>query len=262
MPHVRLKDVDLYYTLEGATHAPVLVLSNSLGTTSAVWAQQIPSFSQHFRILRYDTRGHGLSGLGLRPFDFFDLAEDVVGLLDHLEIDKAHFCGISMGGLVGLALAIRHPKRLQRLVLSNTAARIGSTEGWDARAELVAKEGLESLAATLVERWLSDVYRQAQPGLAQVLVDMLGRTDQAGYIACCAALRDADFRGELSAIRTPSLVISGSHDLATTPQQGRDLAAGLAGARFTELEASHIANWESADPFCKVVIAHLLGREA
>ena len=259
MPHVRLKEADIYYTLDGPVHGPALVLSNSLGTTSSVWAQQIPCFSQSFRVLRYDTRGHGLSGTSPEPFDFFDLAGDVVGLLNHLEIAKAHFCGISMGGLVGLAMALRDPTRVDRLVLSNTAARIGSAEGWRSRAESVAHSGLEALSSNLIERWLSPAYRHQEPGMTQVLVDMLSRTDQAGYIACCSVLGDADFGDQLPHIQAKALVISGTEDLATTSQQGRDLAAGLLGGQFLEIDAAHIANWERPHQFSQIVSGYLLG---
>lgn len=253
MPYADLDQVRLYYVIDGPADAPVLVLSNSLGTSADMWARQVPELSRRFRVLRYDTRGHGKSSVPAGEYSFAQLAGDVAGLLDHLDIADAYFCGLSMGGPTGLQLALDHPQRVRKLVLCNTAARIGSVESWSARIAAVAQDGLANMAPALVERWLSPTYRAAEPGLTQVLVDMLRRTSDAGYSSNCAALRDADLRGRLAEIKVPTLVIAGTQDPAATPRDGRELAAGIAGARYLELDTSHISNWEQPEAYTRAV---------
>ncbi|HYG45093.1 MAG TPA: 3-oxoadipate enol-lactonase [Bordetella sp.] len=258
MPYADLDNVRLYYVIDGPADAPVLVLSNSLGTCADMWARQVPALSQSFRVLRYDTRGHGKSSVPAGEYSFAQLAGDVAGLLDHLDIARADFCGLSMGGPTGLQLALDHPQRVRKLVLCNTAARIGSVDSWSTRIATVAQDGLENMAPAVVERWLSPAYRAAEPGLTQVLVDMLRRTSNEGYSANCAALRDADLRGRLGEIKAPTLVIAGTQDPAATPQDGRDLAAGIAGARYVELDTSHISNWEQPEAYTRAVADFLM----
>ncbi|CAP44883.1 3-oxoadipate enol-lactonase [Bordetella petrii] len=253
MSYADLSHVRLYYVIDGPADAPVLVLSNSLGTCADMWARQVPALSRHFRVLRYDTRGHGKSSVPAGEYSFAQLAGDVAELLDHLNIAQADFCGLSMGGPTGLQLALDHPQRVRKLVLSNTAARIGSVEGWSARIAAVAQNGLEAMAPGLVERWLSPAFRAEQPGLTQVLVDMLRRISNEGYSGNCAALRDADLRGRLGEIKAPTLVIAGTQDPAATPQDGRELAAGIAGARYVELDTSHLSNWEKPEAYTRAV---------
>ena len=257
MAYAELSQARLFYVIDGPADAPVLVLSNSLGTCSDMWARQIPELTKHFRVLRYDTRGHGKSSIPDGEYTFAQLAGDVAELLAHLNIKRAHFCGLSMGGPTGIALALAHPERVGKLILCNTAARIGSAEGWSTRIAAVADQTLEKMAPTLVERWLTDDYRAAEPGLTQVLIDMLRRTPDAGYSGNCAALRDADFREQVSSITAPTLVISSTHDLAATPAQGQELAAAIPGARYVELNTSHISNWEQPEAFTRAVVDFL-----
>ncbi|MGV2904479.1 3-oxoadipate enol-lactonase [Achromobacter sp. AGC25] len=257
MAYAELSQARLFYVIDGPADAPVLVLSNSLGTCSDMWARQIPELTKHFRVLRYDTRGHGKSSIPDGEYTFAQLAGDVAELLAHLNIKQAHFCGLSMGGPTGIALALAHPQLVTRLILCNTAARIGSAEGWSTRIAAVADQTLEKMAPTLVERWLTDDYRAGEPGLTQVLIDMLRRTPDAGYSANCAALRDADYRAQVSAITAPTLVISSTHDLAATPAQGKELAAAIPGARYVELNTSHISNWEQPEAFTHAVVDFL-----
>lgn len=257
MAYAELSQARLFYVIDGPADAPVLVLSNSLGTCSDMWARQIPELTKHFRVLRYDTRGHGKSSIPDGEYTFAQLAGDVAELLAHLNIKQAHFCGLSMGGPTGIALALAHPQLVAKLILCNTAARIGSAEGWSTRIAAVADQTLEKMAPTLVERWLTDDYRAAEPGLTQVLIDMLRRTPDAGYSANCAALRDADYRPQVAVITAPTLVISSTHDLAATPAQGRELAAAIPGARYAELNTSHISNWEQPEAFTRAVVDFL-----
>ncbi len=257
MPYADLSQARLYYVVDGPADAPVLVLSNSLGTNADMWAQQVPALSRHFRVVRYDTRGHGRSSVPEGEYRFEQLANDVVELLDHLGVARAHFCGLSMGGPTGLTLALNHPDRIDRLVLCNTAARIGSAQGWTDRIATVQQTGLANMAYGVVERWLTDGFREREPGLTQVLVDMLRRTPDAGYNGNCAALRDADLRPRLGEIRASTLVIAGTHDLAATPADGKYLTEHIGGARYVELDTSHISNWENPEAFTRAVLDFL-----
>jgi 3-oxoadipate enol-lactonase len=258
MAYADLSQARIFYVQDGPADAPVLVLSNSLGSNADMWALQIPALARHFRVLRYDTRGHGKSSTPEGPYQVAQLAGDVAGLLDHLGIERAHFCGLSMGGPTGLTLALDHPGRVDKLVLCNTAARIGQPEAWQTRIEAVGKNGLESMAAGLVERWLTPQFRAAQAGHSQVLADMLRRTSDAGYVANCAAVRDADLRGRLGEVAARTLVIAGTHDVAATPQDGRDLAGAIPGARYVELAAAHLSNWERPAEFNRALVDFLL----
>ncbi|AWP73315.1 3-oxoadipate enol-lactonase [Bordetella bronchiseptica] len=257
MSYADLSQARLYYVIDGPADAPVLVLSNSLGTCADMWARQIPELSRRFRVLRYDTRGHGKSSVPDGEYSFAQLGGDVAELLEHLRIERAHFCGLSMGGPTGMWLALERPELIDRLILCNTAARIGSAEGWSARIAAVRQDGLETMAPGLVERWLTPQYRAAEPGLVQLLVDMLRRIPDAGYMANCAALRDADLRERVAAIRARTLVISSTHDLAATPQDGKALAAAIPGARYVELDTSHISNWEQPEAFTRALTGFL-----
>jgi 3-oxoadipate enol-lactonase len=259
MPIADLGSARLYYVVDGPSDAPALVLSNSLGTTADMWAPQMPALTERFRVIRYDTRGHGLSSCPPGDYTFDQLADDVAGLLDHLKIAKAHFCGLSMGGPTGLQLALAQPHRVEKLVLCNTAARLGSVEGWNARMAAVAETGLDELAPSLIERWITPAFRRHRPVQTRQLLDMLRRSPEAGYINCCAALRACDLRNRLAAVAVPALVIAGTHDLAATPEQGRELAAGIGGARYVELDASHLSNWEQAEAFTETLLEFLGG---
>lgn len=258
MPFLDLGDMArLYYTVEGPQNAPALVLSNSLGTHSGMWAHQVAALRQDYRIIRYDTRGHGLSSVTPGAYSFDLLAGDVASLLDHLGVARACFCGISMGGMTGLQLALNRPDLVAGLVLCNTAARIGSAEGWSARIASVQAHGLETMAPDLVTRWLSDPFRAQNPGLIQVMTDMLARTSDAGYVANCAALRDGDLRHRLGELALPVLILSGAEDQAATTAQSIEMAQAIAGARHVDLPASHISNWEVPEQFTKELRAFL-----
>ncbi|WP_102227075.1 3-oxoadipate enol-lactonase [Acidimangrovimonas sediminis] len=253
MPFLDLADARLYYTVDGPQDAPPLVLSNSLGTHSGMWAFQVAALAQDYRIIRYDTRGHGLSSAAPGEYSFALLAGDVAALLAHLGVRRASFCGISMGGMTGLQLALSRPGLVDRLVLCNTAARIGSAESWSTRIDAVRAGTLAAMSADLVSRWLSDPFRAAEPGLVQVLCDMLARTPDEGYIANCAALRDGDLRARLGEIAQPTLIISGSEDQAATTAQAREMAQAMPEARHVDLPTSHISNWEQPALFTETL---------
>lgn len=257
MPFMQTPSAKLHYQLEGRADAPLLVLSNSLGTNLQMWAPQMPRLLEHFRVLRHDARGHGQSQVTPGPYSIAQLADDVVALLNGLQIERAHFCGLSMGGMIGLQLGMQHPTRIRRLVLSNTATQIPPPEAWNTRIETVNREGMAPIAAGSVERWFTPAFIAREPQQVETVRQMLLHTVAAGYAANCAAVRDMDLRDGLDRIGAPTLVIAGSHDPSTPPVQGREIVDGIPGARYLELDAAHLSNWEQADAFTTAVIEFL-----
>lgn len=263
MGSVQLADGVLNYQLDGPEGAPVLVLSNSLGTNLHMWDTQVPAFAAHFRVLRYDTRGHGQSLVTEGPYSIEQLGRDVLSLLDALEIDKAHFCGLSMGGLIGQWLGINAPERLVRLVVCNTAAKIASPEVWNPRIETVLRDreaAMVGLRDASIARWFTPAYSEANPESAKRITDMLAATSPEGYAANCAAVRDADFRDRLGEIKAPLLVISGTADAVTPPSGGLFVQEHVPGAEYAEFHAAHLSNVEVGEPFSRRVLDFLLAR--
>ncbi|PAU62784.1 3-oxoadipate enol-lactonase [Pseudomonas sp. PIC25] len=262
MADLHLADGDLNYQLEGPAGAPVLVLSNSLGTDLHMWDVQMPAFTEHFRVLRYDTRGHGASGVTPGPYTVEQLGRDVLALLDALDIPRAHFCGLSMGGLIGQWLGIHAGERLSKLVLCNTAAKIANDEVWNTRIDIVLKGGqqaMRDLRDASIARWFTPAFAEAQPVQAAHITAMLAATSPEGYAANCAAVRDADFRETLGAIAAPTLIVCGSQDPVTTTENGRFMQARIAGAELAEFTAAHLSNVEAGDRFTRRVLDFLLG---
>jgi 3-oxoadipate enol-lactonase len=257
MPFAGTRDLRIHYRFDGPADAPVLVLSNSLGADLSAWDPQVPELAKKHRVLRYDSRGHGQTAVTPGPYTLETLAGDVVRLLDVLQVPRARFCGLSIGGQVGAWLGAHAGARFERLVLCNSGALIGNAETWNARIETVRAEGLAAITGPLMERWFTAAFRERSPQAVAGARAMVESTPAAGYVACCAAVRDADLRADLAAIQAPTLVISGRHDPATPPELGRALAAGIAGARHVELEAAHLSNVEAADAFTAALIAFL-----
>lgn len=257
MPQAKLADVSIHYQLDGDEKKPVLVMSNSLGTTLDMWAPQVDALSARFRLLRYDTRGHGQSQVTPGPYSIAQLGGDVLGLLDHLGIQKAHYCGLSMGGITGMWLAFSHPQRIARLVLANTAAYIGPPENWTTRVAKVQQDGIASIASAVVSRWLTPDYAEQHPEQVAYLEDMLKATPAEGYAASCIAVRDADYREAVKKITAPTLVISGAGDLPTPPSDGRYLAEAIPGAQYVELAGAHLSNQQEPERFSTTVLEFL-----
>lgn len=249
MPAPSVVSFPTHYVLTGPTGAPVLVFSNSLGTNLGMWYPQLPALEKSFRILRYDTRGHGRSLDTPGPYTIEQLARDVLGLLDHLHLDRVSFCGLSMGGMIGMWLGVHAPQRLRKLVLSNTGARIGAAELWNARIDAVRQGGMSSLVSATLERWFSPQFRARSPHDVARVREMLETTSANGYAACCAAIRDADLRDAIAAIRLPTLIVAGAHDPATPAADGKFLAARIPGAHYVELDAAHLSNIEQPDRY-------------
>ncbi len=253
MPFIEQNGRRTHYRWDGPESAPVLVFSNSLGTQLSMWDAQIPELSKTFRVLRYDTRGMGLSTRSNEPNTIPGLATDVVELLDALSIPRAHFCGLSMGGAVGIWLAVNAPERFESFVLCNTAARIGTVDMWNTRIAKVQELGMAGLTEAILDRWFTQSFAQRDPESIATMRRMLLSAAPEAYIACCQALRDIDQRETVSRIKSRTLVITGSHDAVTPPSDAHFLESQITGARYIELDAAHISNIEAAPDFTAAV---------
>jgi 3-oxoadipate enol-lactonase len=257
MPTIDVDGARLHYRTDGPAGAPCVVLSNSLGTDLSMWEPQAAALAADYFVLRYDTRGHGQSSAGEAPVDIARLGRDVLALLDHLGIERAAFCGISMGGVTGQWLGIHAPQRLTHLVLANTAARIGTVEGWNTRAQQVRQEGMAAIADGAAARWFSAGFIEREPATVSRLVGRLREQHPAGYAACCEALAHADLRQQISGIAVPTLVLAGEFDPVTTVADGEHLRDAIPGARLEQLPASHISNIEAEAQFTALLRAFL-----
>jgi 3-oxoadipate enol-lactonase len=257
MPFAQGQGARIHYEIEGPEDGPVLLLSNSLGTNLGMWSPQIPSLAAHYRVLRYDSRGHGRSEAPEGPYTIDMLGRDAVAVLDAAGIERALFCGLSKGGMVGQWLGVNAPGRVERLILANTAAFIGAPEVWNQRIETVRAQGMAAIVPGVIDRWFTKPFQERAPDSVARIRDMLLATDPEGYAACCAAVRDMDQRQAISAISVPTLVIAGRHDLATSPEQGRLIADTVPGAHFLELDAAHLSNIEAEAAFTRALLDFL-----
>lgn len=260
MPFATRAHVDLYYRVDGDPGAATLLLSNSLGATLEMWEPQMPALAQRFRVVRYDSRGHGQSDVPRGPYTIDELARDALGLLDTLGIDRAHFCGLSMGGTVGLWLGVNAPERIDRLVLANTGARIGTAESWNSRIHAVRTGGTASIASAVLSRWFPRALMEQPTPIVAKMRATFDRLSSEGYAASCAAVRDFDIRRSVHRIRAPTLVITGSEDLATPPADGRFIADEIRGAEYVELPATHLSNIHAAPAFTQTLVQFLTER--
>jgi 3-oxoadipate enol-lactonase len=257
MPFAQLRDARIHYSLEGEESHAVLVLSNSLGTNFSMWDPQMESFLKQFRVLRYDTRGHGQSSITPGPYTIEQLSKDIIGLLDSLGFNTAHFCGLSMGGMTAMWLALNTPQRLNKVIFCNTAVKIGTADTWQSRIDAVKTKGMATVATSTMERWFSADFRERQPAATARIQQMVSQANPEGYIANCEAVRDFDFRDRIAHISCNGLVISGKHDPATPPADGRFIAQKVQNTRFVELDAAHLSNIEASDQFTQTVLDFL-----
>jgi 3-oxoadipate enol-lactonase len=242
MPFLEVDGCVHRYLDEGGRELPALLLANSLGTDLRIWDDAAWRLLRHFRIIRYDKRGHGLTDAPAPPYSAADLVKDVVGLLDALEVDHAVMCGISVGGLIAQGLALTHPERVRALVLCDTGARIGSIESWEQRIAAVRSGGLQGLERGMMERWFSREFREQRAVDVRGYSNMLVRTTADGYVGTCYALRDTDFRSSVSQVEHPALVLCGAEDIATPSELGHELARLIPGAKFSLIEnAGHLS---------------------
>lgn len=242
-------DAQIHFQTFGDASKPAIVFSNSLGTNYTMWQSQIDALKDDFFIICYDTRGHGQSSTPIGPYSIEQLGQDVVNLLDHLNIDRAEFCGISMGGLTGQWLAIHASTRFNHVVVCNTAAKIGQEQAWSDRAHLVRTEGLEPIASTAASRWFTEPFIQSNTSIVAKLSNDLGAGSPEGYASCCEALAKADLRDQLKQISIPVLVVAGLQDPVTTVADGQFIHQAIQNSQIFEIDASHISNIEQSDSF-------------
>jgi 3-oxoadipate enol-lactonase len=236
----------LYYEEEGNPDFPVLILSNSLGTNLSMWDAQVEAWSTVLRLLRYDSRGHGRSSIPDGPYTIEQMGRDVLNLADALGYERFHFCGLSIGGMVGQWLGIHAPGRLLRLVLSNTASQIGTTEMWSQRIETVNAEGMRAVTPAILVRWYTEQFLSEHSAEVASTAAMLNATSPKGYTASCAAIRDMDQQSAVHLITTPTLVVFGDADAVTPPSKAHELTRSIARARSLELHAAHLSNIEAS----------------
>ena len=244
-----------HYALEARKHKPVLVFCNSLGSDLRIWDGLVPHLAGDFSIIRYDSRGHGLSDAPAPPYSLDDLMLDLVGVLDRLEIKDAAVCGLSVGGLIAQRFAISHPQRLRALVLCDTGLRIGSLASWEERIATVRQSGLAPLVDFSMERWFTQTFRDHRNVELRGYANMLHRMPVEGYLGTCYALRDADLTAQAPGIGKPTLVLCGNQDIATPPELGQEPARAIPGARFSLIgEAGHLSCIEQPEAMARRMI--------
>ena len=258
MPYAMSGGVRLSYRLEGPEQAPVLVLSNPVATSRWVWEPQASFFRRHFRVLTYDTRGHGASDAPAGEYTVDELGRDVLALLDHLGVERACFCGLSLGGMTGMWLAAHHPERIAKLVLSSCLPQVGNAPMWNARIEAVLRNGMADIAQSQVSRWFREDFAIRQPDVYQAFVEGIRQTSALGYAGCCAVLRDADLSAELPRISRPTLVLAGDADVVTPADKVKAVADAIPQAQFAVLPGGHLLNRDAGIQFDETVEGFLL----
>ena len=257
MPMIDADACPIYVEVEGRENAPALMLSNSLGTNLHMWDEQAGEWAKYFRVIRYDRRGHGKSGVPEGPYSMERFGRDVLAILDALEIEKTNWCGLSMGGMVGQWLGANAPDRVEKLVLSNTNFHYADKAPWADRIRFVQEKGLTELVDPNMERWFTKDFRARAPQTIARMKEMFVATDPVGYIACCEAIRDMDFTESNSRITAPTLVIVGKQDPATPPAAGEAIAKQIKGAEVAALDAAHISNMEQPKLYTETVLEFL-----
>jgi 3-oxoadipate enol-lactonase len=263
-----MKDISIFttgdgcriaYRFDGPADKPVLVLSNSIGTTLNMWDIQIPDLSKQFRVLRYDTRGHGASGVPAGAYSTGRLGRDVIELLDALNISRVHFCGLSLGGMVGQWLGIHAPDRIDRLILCNTSSYVGPAAQWDSRiASVLQAENMTETAEMFLSNWFPPHMLEGESATIETFRTMLLAIHPQGYAGCYAAVRDTDLRRTVALIRCPTLVIAGQYDTVTLASHSELIAATVPGSKLVMLPAVHLSNIEYPDAFMSAVLEFLL----
>jgi 3-oxoadipate enol-lactonase len=258
MPDIKTDDGAVIHTeLDGPESAPVLMLSNSLGTNLHMWDEQVAPLTRNFRLLRYDRRGHGKSSVPKGPYTMERLGRDVLNVLDGLGIKKINWCGLSMGGMVGMWLGANASNRIDKLILSNTSSYFPDKTAWEGRIKMVREKGLAGIVDANMERWFTKDFRERAPQTMAKMREMFVATNVEGYIGCAEAIRDMDHRPLLPNIAVPTLVIAGRQDPATTLEAGEFICEHIPGAKIAVLEAAHIANMEQPKVYADTVSGFL-----
>jgi len=245
------------YFEAGRAWRPALILAHSLGSDHQMWAPQVEALKSQYSIIAIDNIGHGESSVPSGDYTVGDFAEAVIAVADAAELERFHYCGLSVGGITGLQVAAQHPDRLLSLTLCNTGATIGSADLWSQRIAVARSQGMEALVDGVIARWFSADFPEREPQLFAQARSTLLSTDPTGYAGVCAALRDADLTDAVPAISTPTLVIGGLDDQAAPIEQSRWLHDNIAGSRLVELDAAHLSNLDRADEFTKALTEFL-----
>jgi len=255
------KPIDVYYRIEGPAGAPVLVLSHALGLSLAMWDPQLARLSQNLRVIRYDHRGHGGSPVPLGPYTIGDLGRDLLRLLDRLALERVAFCGVSLGGMVGLWLAANAPERVDRLVACGTAARMPRPEDYAARATVVRGQGMAAIADAVIGRWFTPAFPAGRPDVVASIKALLLATQPEGYAGACEAIASMDLREDLPRIGAPTLLIAGAEDPATPPELSREIARRMASGEVVVIPgASHLATVEQPEAITDLILDHVAAR--
>ena len=261
MPTIQADGCPIHVEVDGPEHAPVLMLSNSLGTDLTMWDDQVGAFTKQFRLVRYDRRGHGKSGVLEGPYTMERLGKDALAIMDGLGIKKLNWCGLSMGGMVGMWLGANAPERIDKLILSNTSAYMGAAPDlWNERIRTALTAGMPALVDATLERWFTKAFRERNPKVMARIREMVLATPPKGYAACCEGIRDMDQRESLQRIRAPTLIIAGRHDPSTTVEVAEFMQSRIPGAKLAVIDAAHIANVERPQEYSETVLKFLTGK--
>ena len=252
--------ITMTYALDGPSNAPVVMLSSTMMCTHTIWDKQVAALVPEFRVLRYDTRGHGGSDATPGPYTLELLADDAVALLDGLNIDTAHFVGLSLGGFIGQVLAWKHPGAVASLVLCDTACQMPPESMWDDRIKTVRREGVGSFPELMVKRWFTDAYRDANQYEMESIKKMIGAMSIDGMIGCCHAVKNMNNAPILKNIKSPTLIMVGEHDISTPLVVAEVLHSGIKGSELRIIEgAAHVTNFEQPERF-NVALLDFLNR--
>jgi len=239
----------IHYRVDGPDDAPPVLLSNALGSTLDMWFPQVEQLHSTFRLIRYDTRGHGGSSVPGGEYTLEELGEDAMHVLDAVGVEEAHICGLSLGGLTAMWLGVYQPSRVRGLIVADTAARIGTNERWAERVAKARTEGMTAIADLNMGNWFTDAYREQEPETVARIHRMIAACHPDGYIGCCAALRDADLRNVIDRVHATTLVIAGNHDPSTTLADAEFISQHIPDATLLTLDAAHLSNVECASRF-------------
>lgn len=254
---IEVNGLSMAYELSGPQEAPTVVLSHSLAADRTMWRGQISALGA-YRVLCYDFRGHGATQVTPGPYSINQLAEDTAGLIQALDLAPVHFVGLSLGGMIGQVLGVKHASLLSTLVLCDTASHLAPPSLWDERIAMALEQGMEALAPATVERWFTAAFRASHGAAVEGIAATIRATPAEGFAGCCGAIRDMDLRGTLAAIAKPTLVMVGADDAATPPSASEAIAGEIAGAQLVILEkAAHLSNVEQAQAFNETLLGFL-----
>ncbi len=254
----RANGIDIHYEISGS--GPWLTLSHSLSCDLSMWAPQMAALEGRFTVLRFDTRGHGQTDAPAGAYTFDQLTDDVLGLLDALKIERTHFCGLSMGGMIGQHLALKAPQRIGRLVLADTAGRLPPEARalWPERIRIATGQGMAPLVQPTLERWFTAPYRATHPAVMARIGGLIRNTPPVGYAGCAHAISRLDVTERLRELKMPTLVIVGEQDVGTPPAMAREIAGAIPDARLEIVpDASHLSNIEQAETFNRLLLGFL-----